>query len=115
LESIARCSKTHRRTVTRLRDTDDMQDQKQRHGERGNVAHGKDGHDSAGDSVRINDTGEHAQDQSIDKVGDSQTRQKMKPLRCAGLANRRAANGAVTPIAISPLPAGKAKNAGRIL
>jgi hypothetical protein len=55
-----------------LRDTDDMQDQKQRHGERGNVAHGKDGHDSAGDSVRINDTGEHALDQSIDKVGDSQ-------------------------------------------
>ena len=39
----------------------------------------------------------------------------MKPLRCAGLASRRAAKDAVAPMAMSPHPADKAKNAGRIL
>jgi len=61
LESIARCSKTCRRPAERLRDTDDVQDQKQWHGERRNVAHGKHGHGCSGDSVRIDDPGERAQ------------------------------------------------------
>jgi hypothetical protein len=56
----------------RLRDTDDVQDQKQGHGERRNVAHGKDRHGASGDSVRIDDPGERAQGQRIDEVGDSQ-------------------------------------------
>jgi len=33
------------------------------------------------------------------------TCQKMKPLRCAGLASRRAAKDAVAPMAMSPHPA----------
>src|SRR5580693_8761456 len=43
------------------------------------------------------------------------TCQKMKPLRCAGLANRRAANGAVTPMAISPPSSGQGEELGQNL
>lgn len=44
-----------------LRDTDDVQDEKQWHSEGGNVAHGKDGHGPSGDSMRINHPGKRAQ------------------------------------------------------
>jgi hypothetical protein len=48
LESIARCSKTCRRPAARLRDTDDVQDHKQGHGERGNDELATGDHDGAG-------------------------------------------------------------------
>jgi hypothetical protein len=54
-----------------------------------------------GNPVRIDDPGERAQGD-----GDSQDLlQRMKLLRCAGFASRRAANDAVTPMAMSLNPA----------
>ena len=72
MESAADCRKVSRRPKAGLHDADDVQNQIQWHGERGNAAHGKDGHGCSGDSAGIDDTGERAESHSIDEVDDSQ-------------------------------------------
>ena len=61
LEPTAGRGKMSRWPATRLRDANDVQDQKHRHGEGRNVAHGQNGHGCGGDSVRIDDPGKGAQ------------------------------------------------------